>query len=196
LVNLRSCLGSRRDDRSFFLLGIGVLAVLSLLQVERSSALPVAAPRDGLETVAELVKAVPELEERMDLYDPDPAMQAALHGYSDEVRVRLLYGLWCPVCERVLPRGLRVLAPLENESGWQVELTEIANPPRGSRDPEAVRLGVRELPAALVFRDGQEVGRFVGADGWRKPEQALARALGLVPQRHRPATAGKGGINP
>ena len=39
------------------------------------------------------------------------------------------------------------------------------------------RLEVKELPTAIVYRNGREIGRYVGGPGWTSPEVSLLNIL-------------------
>jgi thioredoxin 1 len=73
---------------------------------------------------------------------------------------------WCPPCLRIAP----VLAELAAEFGEGMAIVSID----ADENPVAVRAcGVLSLPTLLVFRDGEVVGRIVGA----RPKTYLREVL-------------------
>lgn len=128
-------------------------------------------PLVGERTLGELLEHSPGYRVGMDAFQPDAAAMAALRE-SEPARVRVYFGSWCGVCKQVLPNLLEVHAGLEG-SAITFEYYGLASPPGGWEDPEVQSNEVQGLPAAIVYRDGREVGRFGGANDFARPAQLL-----------------------
>jgi thioredoxin 1 len=77
---------------------------------------------------------------------------------------------WCPPCHALDP----VLVAIATEQADRLRVVKI----NSDEHPEVtVRYGVMSLPTMLVFRDGEVVGRLVGARGKARLLQDLADVL-------------------
>ena len=94
---------------------------------------------------------------------------------SRPVEVKVFFGSWCPHCQTVLPRVLRVAEEL---SGSKVQLSFYGLPqgPGFKADPEVKRFDIDSVPTGVVLVDGREVGRISGS-GWKIPELAIKNAI-------------------
>ena len=128
-------------------------------------------PLVGDRTLGELLEHSPGYRAGMDAFEPNAAAMAALRE-AEPARVRVFFGSWCGVCKRVLPNLLDVEAGLEG-ANLTFEYYGLTAPPAGWEDPEVKANEVTGLPMAIVYRDGQEVGRFGGATDFAQPAQAL-----------------------
>jgi len=129
----------------------------------------------GEATLDELYQHEPGYRRDASGYESDPAVLAEIEGLGEGVEVRTVFGSWCHVCERFMPRGLKLHEELQ---GSPVRFTYYGlgdDNPWG--DAEVDRLGVKELPTAIVYRNGEEIGRYVGGPGWTKPEDSLLNIL-------------------
>ena len=148
-------------------------------------------PLLGDRTLGELLEHSPGYRAGMDAFQPNPTAMTALREAAP-ARVRVFFGSWCGVCKRVLPNLLKVNAGLEG-SNIAFDYYGLDSPPAGWEDPEVKGNGVTGLPTAIVYRDGQEVGRFGGANDFARPAQVLQSLLAgpqtarVPPRRARPA---------
>ena len=129
----------------------------------------------GEATLAELYAHEPGYRRDASSYESNPTAVAEVAELGAGVEVRVVFGSWCHVCERFMPRGLKVHEELEDSP---VRFTYYGlgdDNPWG--DAEVDRLGVKELPTAIVYRDGREIGRFAGGPGWTQPETSLLNIL-------------------
>jgi thiol-disulfide isomerase/thioredoxin len=131
-------------------------------------------PLLGLRRAEEVTAFNPEYVERIGKYAPDARALAALKKERREVRVRIFYGSWCPHCAMLVPHALKV----EQELGASKIHFEYYGVPRhfGS-DPELKKVGLKGIPTAVVYVEGQEVGRILDDDSWETPESALRAIL-------------------
>ncbi len=131
-------------------------------------------PLLGDQSPAALLARMPEYRRNAARYAPGKGDLALLRRVRGPVEVLVLFGTWCPHCERFVPRLIRVVQDLGKVPGLTfrfVGLTgEIAN------DELARKYGVDGVPTAIVLRDGREIGRIYGA-AWEHPEAALTAIL-------------------
>jgi len=132
-------------------------------------------PLLGDNTLGELLEHSPGYRAGMDAFQPNAAAMTALRE-AGPVRVRVFFGSWCGVCKRVLPNLLDVNASLEG-SNIAFDYYGLDAPPGGWEDPEVKGNGVTGLPMAIIYRDGEEVGRFGGANDFAQPAQVLQSLL-------------------
>jgi thiol-disulfide isomerase/thioredoxin len=136
-------------------------------------------PLVGDRSLDELLSHDPGYRAGADAYTPEASIVARLRETAEPVRVRVVFGSWCSVCKRFLPRGLR----LEEElAGSAIRFDYFGLPLDDAWEhPEVKRLGVRSLPTAIVYRGDREIGRFAGAEGWDRPEARLLEAVSRDP---------------
>ena len=91
------------------------------------------------------------------------------------MRVQIFFGSWCPHCTTYVPHVIKVEEQLK---GSKIQFVYYGLPQGNamSKDPEAKRLDVDQVPTGVVFVGGKEVGRIKG-DGWRHPEATLKNML-------------------
>jgi thioredoxin 1 len=78
------------------------------------------------------------------------------------------YADWCGPCKAVAP----VLEQIATDHAGELELAKVdIDADRSAAD----RYGIQSVPTIVLFRDGAEVARVVGA----KPKTMLERELGL-----------------
>ena len=74
---------------------------------------------------------------------------------------------WCVPCHMVSP----VVEEIGNERGEKLKVAKL----NIDENPQATRTyGVMSIPSLILFKDGQEVARVIGA----KPKDAILRDLG------------------
>lgn len=129
----------------------------------------------GEATLDELYQHEPGYRRDASSYESDAAMVAELAELGAGVEVRVVFGSWCHVCERFMPRGLKVHEELEDSPVRFTYYGLEDDNPWG--DAEVDRLEVKELPTAIVYRNGEEIGRFIGGPGWTSPEESLLNIL-------------------
>ena len=129
----------------------------------------------GEATLEALYEHDPGYRRSANAYETDAAVVAELAELGVGVEVRTVFGTWCDVCERFMPRGLKVHEQLQ-ESPVRFSYYGLGDDDPWS-DAEVDRLGVKELPTAIVYRDGEEIGRYAGGQGWTRPEVSLRNIL-------------------
>ncbi len=129
----------------------------------------------GEATLEALYDHDPGYRRSANAYETDPAVVAEIVELGDGVEIRTVFGSWCHVCERFMPRGLKVHEQLR-ESPLRFTYYGLGDDnPWG--DAEVSRLEVKELPTAIVYRNGREIGRYAGGPGWTRPEVSLRNIL-------------------
>lgn len=99
-----------------------------------------------------------------------PDWDAEVLGAGRPVLVDL-WAAWCGPCRKVGP----IVDEIADERAGSLDVFKLdvdANP------DVAIRYGVSSIPTLLVFRDGEEVGRVVGALPKARIEAQLDEALG------------------
>ena len=130
-------------------------------------------PLLGLKKAADLKKHTPEYAQDARTYSPNPVSLAKLKKQATPVRVLVFFGSWCPHCKEMLPHILRVEDEIQG-SKIQFDYRGI---PRNFDDAEFQRLKISEVPTAVVYINGKEIGRLT-RDDWAAPEVALSVMLG------------------
>ena len=106
-------------------------------------------------------------------YNPSPALVKALRQAVQPIRVRVFFGNWCPHCQQMVPRILRLSEAL---AGSQVRFEFYGLPSPFDKEPEAKRMGITGVPTGVVYRGTKEVGRIAGGE-WSIPELAIKKVL-------------------
>lgn len=133
-------------------------------------------PLIGPQSLARLFDRSPEYVRKASAYRPDPGMIEELQQQSEPVRVLVFFGSWCAACKEYLPHGLKVEEALAG-SRIRFEYFGLPLPPAAWEDPEVKRLGVKGLPTAIVYVGEEETGRFIGTNGFQRPEDSLSKIL-------------------
>jgi hypothetical protein len=115
----------------------------------------------------------PEYKRRATVYQPNPAALAQLAQIKEPVRLRIYFGTWCSICTNAMPRLMKVLDGLPKAA---LEVEYYGLPQERDADTEPARMKLQGLPTAIVYRQGQEVGRIEGK-AWQQPEIALRAIL-------------------
>ncbi len=130
-------------------------------------------PLLGLQTSDSLKSYKTEYAFRAEEYKTDPALVAKLKAETRNVRVRVYFGSWCPVCGRLVPKVMKLADELK---GSKVQVEYYGLPQPMSDDPITAKENLNGVPTAIVYVDGKEFGR---EDGHTlgQPEQAFLNAL-------------------
>lgn len=105
-------------------------------------------------------------------YSPNDQLVRRLRGTADDVRIRVFFNSKCSVCKQMVPRVLSVDRALD---GSKIDF-DYYGVPDSYDDPEYKRLDLHGVPTGIVYVNGKEVGRIVGAN-WRSPELAISNVL-------------------
>lgn len=106
-------------------------------------------------------------------YQPSQPLVRALRQAGEPVRVRVFFGNWCPHCQQMVPRILRLADAL---AGSPIRFEYYGLPVPFTNEPEAKRLGITGVPTGVVYRGNRELGRIAGGE-FSIPELALKRIL-------------------
>ncbi len=115
----------------------------------------------------------PDYARQADAYAPAARSLEVLRGEGRDVRVRVYFGTWCPVCGRLVPKVLKVHQELE---GSKIRFEYYGLPQPLTDDPIAARDDVHGVPVGIVYVGGKEVGRLSGGD-LNVPENAIRKLL-------------------
>jgi thiol-disulfide isomerase/thioredoxin len=128
----------------------------------------------GLQTAQTLTEHSPSYGFKANEYAFDAGLIAGLKQQKQDVRVRVYFGTWCPVCSRYVPRVLKVASQLE---GSKLRFEYYGLPQPMSGDPMTEKDGLKGVPTAIIYVGGVEKGRLDGRD-LNQPESAIQRILG------------------
>lgn len=129
-------------------------------------------PLLGAKKAADLKLHSPDYVQTAKAYTPNAQSVAALKKQVKPVRVLVFFGSWCPHCKEVVPHLLRV----EDEiKGSKIQI-DYRGVPRDFKDPELQKLNISEVPTAVIYMNGKEIGRLVRND-WNNPEVVLSKVL-------------------
>lgn len=130
-------------------------------------------PLVGLQTAESLKSYKTEYAFRADEYKTDPAQVAKLKAETRNVKVRVYFGSWCPVCGRLVPKILKLQEDLK---GAKIQFEYYGLPQPMSDDPITAKENLNGVPTAIVYVDGKELGR---EDGHTlgTPETAFLNSL-------------------
>jgi thiol-disulfide isomerase/thioredoxin len=121
----------------------------------------------------DFLELCPDFQDREEAYQPqaDPVQQIA--KVNGKVTVEVFFGSWCPHCQQVLPRLIKSLRMADNSN---LEIKWIGLPRTFGNEPEVKARDVKGVPTVIVFREGQEVGRFSGTESV-PVEESLAKLV-------------------
>lgn len=105
-------------------------------------------------------------------YSPNAQLVSRLRSTDDDVRIRVFFNSKCSVCKQMVPRVLSVDRALD---GSKIDF-DYYGVPDSYDDPEYKRLDLHGVPTGIVYVNGREIGRIVGAN-WRTPELAISNVL-------------------
>jgi thiol-disulfide isomerase/thioredoxin len=127
----------------------------------------------GERSATELVDYDPTYGVKRDIYQTSAGLLDRLRQESDEVRVRIYFGTWCPFCAEMVPRVLKVHSALTDSN---IKFEYYGLPRSITEDAEARAMAISGVPTGVVFKGGKEIGRISG-NSWRTPEQAILDLL-------------------
>ncbi len=111
---------------------------------------------------------------RAEEYTVDPEFVRIIDGFPAEATVTVYFGSWCPHCQLMVPRVIKLAESLSGPV--QIEYYGVPNQQGGPPDPIVNDKKIEKLPTAVVTLQGQEVGRIVGNE-FEKPEVKLSEIL-------------------
>ena len=127
----------------------------------------------GFQSPEALRSYKPEYDREASAYSPSELHVKAVRALSQEARLLIYFGTWCPTCTRLVPNVLRLSEELE---GSKLKIEYYGLPHNMSDDPVTDRDDVHGVPTGIVYVGGEEIAR-LGVQELNKPEVALARIL-------------------
>ncbi len=146
------------------------------IKVTFGAARLVVGPREPL--VGELDPAailayMPEYRRNRSTYAPIKGAMRLLETCNAPTDVEVFFGTWCPHCEQLIPRLIRVVQDLKNPN---LRFHFHGMPRKLDEDPVGRQYKVDAVPVGVVRRGSDIVARLSGKD-WEAPESALAALL-------------------
>ena len=123
--------------------------------------------------VEDLLARIPELRRAKQAYTPRTGQMRLLAKLQRHLRLLVFMGSWCPHCEQLVPRLLKVA---EDLPGRPLEIALHLVPRSMSGDLLARQYRVGAVPTVLIIEDGKEIARLEGED-LKRPEAGLTRVL-------------------
>jgi len=136
----------------------------------RTVALEPRPPLLGRQSNESLEERHPRYGEKARAYRPRKAAMSTMAIPRGEVRVRVYFASWSPICERLVPKVLRV----EQELRGRVRFEYYGLPNPLSDDPVVARDSILSVPTVVVYVDDEEIGRLSGR-ALDEPEAAFSR---------------------
>ena len=162
-------------DASFNRLGSFTIADQEVVfQIKGQSAkLRAKPPLLGNQYAESLRSYKPEYARLADGYNPITSALSTLKAQAEDVRVKVYFGTWCPVCGRLVPRLIRLQEELE---GSKVAFEYYGLPQPMSDDPVTEKEDLRGVPTVIVYSSNKEIGRLTGAD-LNAPEKSIVKLI-------------------
>lgn len=113
-----------------------------------------------------------EYVERAKAYSPSRPILERLREENRAVRVEVYFGSWCPACQQMVPRIMRVADELDG-SNIQVDFYGLPQGDGFQQDAKVKALDITGVPTAVVFVDDRESGRISSSGAWKIPELTL-----------------------
>ncbi len=132
-----------------------------------------AEPLTGERAADELLAALPEYRRGAAEYEPGRGELRLLAKVEGPVEVDVFFGSWCPHCERIVPRIIKLSRSLD---GNAIHFRFHGLPRKFEDDPLARQYEIGAVPVVLVRRGSEIVARLEGRVLIR-PEQALTSVL-------------------
>lgn len=132
--------------------------VITIELDERTVRLKPRPPLLGRQSYEVLEERHPRYGEKARAYGLEKAAVQSMAIPRGEVRVRVYFASWSPICERLVPKVLR----LEQELKGRVRFEYYGLPKPLSDDPVVARESVLSVPTVVVYVDDEEIGRLSG----------------------------------
>jgi thiol-disulfide isomerase/thioredoxin len=133
-------------------------------------------PHDALTgevTPEQLLAYSPEYRRLSAAYKPGRGDLRLLETLPAETELDVFFGSWCPHCEQMIPRLLRVLQELKT-GNLKVHLHGV--PTKIDEDPLARQYKVVGVPTGILHRGSERLATLEGQN-WERPESTLAALL-------------------
>ena len=127
-------------------------------------------PLLGRQAAEMLEERHPRYGEKARVYGLEKAAVSAMAVPEGEVRARVYFASWSPICERLVPKIMR----LEQELGGRVRFEYYGLPRPLNDDPVVRRERIHSVPTVVVYVDEAEIGRLSGR-ALDEPEAAFSR---------------------
>jgi hypothetical protein len=137
-------------EKSLFLfLGLLLFARPAPAQVELTGRL----------TPEEILQKIPEWRLFVDGYSPQLDVVSRLQAVSEEVRVEIFLGTWCPDCRQHVSAYFKITDMVRNPM-FRTTYTGVPRD-REARGPYIEGKNIERLPTFIVFLRDQEIGRII-----------------------------------
>ncbi|MDH3285209.1 MAG: thioredoxin domain-containing protein [Acidobacteriota bacterium] len=130
-------------------------------------------PMLGPVPLADIVEQLPEYRRNAEKYNPQKGTITLLGELDARAEVQVFFGSWCPHCERLIPRLIKVIEQVDSPN---LVFRFHGVPRKLYDDPLARQYNVQGLPALILRREGAN-HVLLEAKDLVQPELALAGAL-------------------
>jgi thiol-disulfide isomerase/thioredoxin len=130
-------------------------------------------PLVGEKSPEELMDFMPEYRRVAAAFEPKRGAVRLLESLDREIDVEVFFGTWCPHCEKLVPRIMRLDQEVENP---KLRFHFRGLPGRIKDDPLARQYDVEGVPMFVVREGNQILGRYEGR-ALATPEETLTALL-------------------
>lgn len=131
-------------------------------------------PLVGETTVEAIFETNPLYRRGKEQYEPEAAAVAKLKEVGAGYEIEVWFGSWCPHCQRVVPRFMKVMQEVDNPN---VTVTYHGVPRQFGNYEPARQRDVNGLPTFIVLKNGREYSRFKGGGQGQSLEAEMAEIL-------------------
>ena len=127
-------------------------------------------------TPEKILQEIPEWKPFVDGYSPRLDIINRLQAVSEEVRIEIFLGTWCPDCRQHVSAYIKIMDMVQSP----MIRTAYTGVPRNreARGPYIEGRNIERLPTFIIILRGQEIGRIIETPS-KSVEEDLWEILGL-----------------
>ena len=130
-------------------------------------------PLVGDLSLEQMLDYMPEYRRAASAFEPARGQLLLLREVEQDVVVDVYFGTWCPHCEKLVPRMIKLASVVDNP---KLQFRFRGVPGRIADDPMARQYKIDGVPMALVRRGDEVLARLMGRE-LMQPETSINAAL-------------------